>query len=60
MHKITTHLWYDKEAKEAANLYVSIFPDSKSGTYILPLKAKVRKKENIYEGDTVTFSCDIV
>ncbi|NTW22376.1 VOC family protein [Candidatus Falkowbacteria bacterium] len=27
--KITTHLWYDKEAKEAAEFYVSIFKDSK-------------------------------
>lgn len=29
MQKITPHLWYDKEAKEAAEFYVSIFPDSK-------------------------------
>jgi predicted 3-demethylubiquinone-9 3-methyltransferase (glyoxalase superfamily) len=29
MQKITPHLWYDKEAIEAAELYVSIFPDSK-------------------------------
>lgn len=26
---IVPHLWYDKEAKEAAQFYVSIFPDSK-------------------------------
>lgn len=25
MRKITTHLWYDKEAKEAAEFYVSVF-----------------------------------
>lgn len=25
----------------------SIFPDKKTGTYLLPLKAEVRKKENI-------------
>lgn len=37
----------------------SIFPDSKSGAYILPLKAEVRKKENIYEGNEITFSCVI-
>jgi hypothetical protein len=30
----------------------SIFPDSKSGCYLLPLKADVRKKENIREGKT--------
>ncbi len=29
MHKITPHLWYDKEAIEAANFYVSIFKESK-------------------------------
>ena len=28
MRKITPHLWYDKEAKEAAELYCSIFHDS--------------------------------
>ncbi len=35
----------------------SIFPDSKSGTFILPIKAMVRKKEQVYEGDacTITF-----
>jgi predicted 3-demethylubiquinone-9 3-methyltransferase (glyoxalase superfamily) len=29
MQKITTHLWFDKEAKEAADFYTSIFPNSK-------------------------------
>lgn len=29
MQKITPHLWFDKEAKEAAALYTSIFKDSK-------------------------------
>ncbi len=29
MQKITPHLWYDKEAFEAASLYVSIFPNSR-------------------------------
>jgi predicted 3-demethylubiquinone-9 3-methyltransferase (glyoxalase superfamily) len=28
-HKITPHLWFDKEAKEAAEFYVSVFPDSR-------------------------------
>ena len=27
--KITPHLWFDKEAKEAAEFYVSVFPKSK-------------------------------
>ena len=34
----------------------SLFPDSKSGTYLLPLKAKVRKAEHILDEDTVSFS----
>ncbi len=29
MQKIIPHLWFDKEAKEAAEFYTSIFPDSK-------------------------------
>jgi len=29
MQKIVPHLWYDKEAKEAAEFYVSVFPNSK-------------------------------
>jgi predicted 3-demethylubiquinone-9 3-methyltransferase (glyoxalase superfamily) len=29
MPKITTFLWYDTQAEEAANFYVSIFPNSK-------------------------------
>lgn len=32
----------------------SLFPDSKSGCYFLPLKASVRKAEGIDKGDTVT------
>jgi predicted 3-demethylubiquinone-9 3-methyltransferase (glyoxalase superfamily) len=29
MQKITPHLWFDKEAKEAAEFYTSVFPGSK-------------------------------
>jgi predicted 3-demethylubiquinone-9 3-methyltransferase (glyoxalase superfamily) len=29
MQKITPHLWFDKEAIEAAEFYASVFPDSK-------------------------------
>jgi predicted 3-demethylubiquinone-9 3-methyltransferase (glyoxalase superfamily) len=29
MQRIVPHLWYDKEANEAAEFYASIFPDSK-------------------------------
>lgn len=34
----------------------SIFPDKKSGTYLLPLKAKIRKAEDISDDSSVTFS----
>jgi hypothetical protein len=34
----------------------SIFPDKKSNTYLLPLKASVRQKEGIAHGDTVRFA----
>ncbi|USN87586.1 MAG: DUF1905 domain-containing protein [Candidatus Nomurabacteria bacterium] len=37
----------------------SIFPDRKSGTYILPLKAKIRKAEEIYDDDTVRYVMEI-
>ena len=32
MQKITPHLWFDKEAVEAAEFYASVFPDSKVGS----------------------------
>lgn len=37
----------------------SIFPDKKSNAYLLPLKAEVRKKENIAIGNIVNFSIEI-
>lgn len=33
----------------------SIFPDKRSGTYVLPLKAAVRRAEGLDGGDAVTF-----
>jgi len=32
----------------------SIFPDSKSGTYVLPVKRQVRDREGIADGDVAT------
>lgn len=37
----------------------SIFFDKRSDTYILPLKALVRKKEGIFAKDKVSFSLEI-
>ncbi len=31
----------------------SIFPDKKSGLYLLPLKSEIRKKEGIKSGDYI-------
>ena len=37
----------------------SIFPDSKRGAYLLPVKADVRKKEKFAAGDKVTVKLKI-
>jgi hypothetical protein len=37
----------------------SIFPDSRSGVYILPLKTSVRRAEGIMAGDTIAFTLNI-
>jgi predicted 3-demethylubiquinone-9 3-methyltransferase (glyoxalase superfamily) len=47
MQKITPHLWFDKEAKEAAEFYTSLLPDSKV-TNITTLR------------DTPSGDCDVV
>lgn len=40
----------------ASTWKTSIFPDTKSGCYLLPLKAAVRKKESVEDGKTVVYS----
>lgn len=45
--KIVTHLWFDNQAKEAANFYCSIFPDS-----------SITNVRTIH--DTPSGDCDIV
>lgn len=37
----------------------SIFPSKKDGTYLLPLKAAVRKAEDIEAGDSIGYSLRI-
>lgn len=37
----------------------SLFPDTKSGTYLLPLKLAVRKKEGIADGSEIAFSIEL-
>lgn len=38
----------------------SIFPDSKTQTYLLPLKAQIRKKENIKAGHDILINLEIL
>jgi hypothetical protein len=38
----------------------SIFPDKRVGSYLLPLKAQVRKKEDVEAGEPVTFSITLL
>ena len=47
MRTITPHLWFDKEAKEAADFYVSLLPDSRI-TNVVTLR------------DTPSGDCDVV
>lgn len=37
----------------------SIFPDKKSNSYLLPLKAAVRKKEKIKESETIELEISV-
>lgn len=37
----------------------SIFPDRKAGAYLLPLRAEVRKKEGIGQGDTIALKIEV-
>jgi hypothetical protein len=38
----------------------SIFPDKRAGSYLLPIKAQVRKKEDIEAGELVKFSITLL
>jgi hypothetical protein len=43
-----------------ASWKTSIFPDTKAGTYLLPLRAQIRKKEGLSAKDAVSFSIEIL
>jgi predicted 3-demethylubiquinone-9 3-methyltransferase (glyoxalase superfamily) len=51
--KLTPFLWFDKNAEEAANYYVSVFPNSKI-TSILRHDANSAKANNMPEGSVLT------
>jgi hypothetical protein len=38
----------------------SIFPDKRSGTYLLPLKSEIRKKEGIMASDVVRVKLELI
>lgn len=38
----------------------SVFPDTKAGCYILPVKVAVRKAQNLSAGDTAEFEIELV
>lgn len=38
----------------------SVFPDKQSATYLLPLKASVRRAEGIEAGELITFTLETV
>ncbi len=40
--------------------YTSVFPDSKSGCFVLPIKKQVRRHEEIEIGDVVNVSVQII
>ncbi|WP_018350090.1 VOC family protein [Longispora albida] len=51
LHKITPHLWFDKEAEEAAEFYCSVFPESR-----ITNKTVLRDTPS---GDTAVMSFDL-
>ena len=38
----------------------SIFPDKRTETYLLPLKAEVRKKEGIFLADKISLTIELI
>ncbi|WP_163508232.1 DUF1905 domain-containing protein [Fodinicola acaciae] len=38
----------------------SIFPDSKRGAYVLPVKRAIRKAEDLEAGDTVSVTVELI
>ena len=43
-----------------SNWKTSIFPDKKSGCYLLPLKSEIRKKENIIKDKLLKFKITVL
>jgi predicted 3-demethylubiquinone-9 3-methyltransferase (glyoxalase superfamily) len=58
MQKISPFLWFDKEAEEAANFYVSVFKNSKLGT-VVRYDAAAAKASGQPEGSVLTVSFEL-
>jgi predicted 3-demethylubiquinone-9 3-methyltransferase (glyoxalase superfamily) len=58
MQKISPFLWFDKEAEEAANFYVSVFKNSKLGTVVC-YDTAAAKASGQPEGSVLTVSFEL-
>lgn len=57
-HRITPFLWFDTQAEEAANYYVSIFPNSRI-TGITHYSAEVAERSGRAEGSVMTVAFEL-
>jgi predicted 3-demethylubiquinone-9 3-methyltransferase (glyoxalase superfamily) len=61
MPKITPHLWFDQEARKAAEFYTSVFPDSRikdeqklarvTAAFLQMKKFDIAALQRAFEGD---------
>lgn len=58
MKKITPFIWFDTQAEDAANFYVSLFPDSKI-TSITHYDANAAARAKKLEGSVLTVSFEL-
>lgn len=58
LNSIVPHLWFDSQAEEAANFYVSVFPDSKLGP-VTRYDRKVSEVAKRPEGSVMTVSFEL-
>lgn len=56
--KITTNLWFDTQAEDAARFYCALFPNSKITT-VARYSAEVAKAAHMQEGQVMTVAFDL-
>ena len=49
-----------EDHRSSTSSATSIFPDSKQGSYVLPVKKAVRTAEGIEDGDDVEVALDVL